>query len=229
MRIRPSVVTAEIVRSGRMIVTLCPSRRRSSADRFPERWNPRSVPRANGCGVIGAGRACTTFPPSNTSRTAIARLGIPAISHRNMIWTAEPGPMKLARNFYRPLPLVVPNLRAKSRFAFERRFDFIPPHPGAKSGPRFLEFVWQVDVVLAEMEDNTIEAEEARREGSSRSSKNRFRATGLWTRSHPANRPWTLDDVTRIVARSATSSTCSMVPESRGSLGHRLSRPVWRT
>jgi malyl-CoA/(S)-citramalyl-CoA lyase len=138
-----------------------------------------------------------------------------ALLRRNT--TDEGCPMKLARNFFRPLAIGAPEPFRELPVTLERMIHFVPPHI-EKMRAKASELARQVDVVLGNLEDAIpVEAKiDARRGFIAMAKATDFGSTGLWTRINALNSPWMLDDVTEIVAEVGDRLDVVMVPKVEG-------------
>src|SRR4051794_34799757 len=150
-------------------------------------------------------------------------------------------PMKLARNFYRPLAIGAPQPFREPPVRLERMIHFVPPHI-EKVRAKVPELAGQVDIVLGNLEDAIpADAKEAAREGFIALARaGDWSRTGLWTRINALNSPWMLDDVTRIVAEVGDRLDVVMLPKVEGpwdihyldqllaqlEARHRIGRPI---
>jgi malyl-CoA/(S)-citramalyl-CoA lyase len=126
-------------------------------------------------------------------------------------------PMKLARDFYRPLAIGAPEPWREPPIRLERMIHFVPPHL-EKMRAKVPELISQVDVVLGNLEDAIpAEAKEAARRGFIEMAKAvEFGPTGLWTRINALNSPWALADLTDIVAAIGNKLDVVMLPKVEG-------------
>jgi malyl-CoA/(S)-citramalyl-CoA lyase len=125
--------------------------------------------------------------------------------------------MKLPRRFFQPLAVGAPAPYRELPVRLERMIHFVPPHV-EKMRAKVPELIAQVDVVLANLED-AIPADkkiEARRGFIAMAQANDFGPTGLWTRVNALNSPWSLDDVTEIVAEVGGKLDVLMLPKVEG-------------
>ena len=126
-------------------------------------------------------------------------------------------PMKLARNYFRPLAIGAPEPYRELPVKLERMIHFVPPHI-EKMRAKAAELARQVDVVLGNLEDAIpVESKiDARRGFIAMAKATDFGSTGLWTRINALNSPWMLDDVTEIVAEIGDRLDVVMVPKVEG-------------
>ena len=125
--------------------------------------------------------------------------------------------MKLPRQFYQPLAIGAPAPLRELPVRLERMIHFVPPHIG-KVTAKVPELLRQVDVVLGNLEDAIpADAKLAARSGFIAMAKAvDFGATGLWTRINALNSPWTLDDISEIVAAIGNKLDVVMLPKVEG-------------
>jgi len=125
--------------------------------------------------------------------------------------------MKLPRNFFKPLAIGAPAPLRELPVRLERMIHFVPPHV-EKLRAKVPELAAQVDVVLGNLEDAVpADAKLAARAGFiAMAQANDFGATGLWTRINALNSPWSLDDVTEIVAAVGDKLDVIMLPKVEG-------------
>src|SRR6476619_3532512 len=125
--------------------------------------------------------------------------------------------MKLPRPFYQPLAIGAPAPMRELPVKLERMIHFVPPHV-EKVTAKVPELVRQVDVVLGNLEDAIpADAKEAARKGFIAMARaTEFGATGLWTRINALNSPWSLDDITEIVATIGNKLDVTMLPKVEG-------------
>jgi len=129
----------------------------------------------------------------------------------------KPKPMKLPRNFYRPLAVGAPAPLREMPVRAERMIHFVPPHID-KVRAKVPDLIRQVDIVLGNLEDAIpADAKEAARAGFIAMAKdNDFGDTGLWTRINALNSPWALDDLTGIVGAVGNALDVVMLPKVEG-------------
>ena len=129
----------------------------------------------------------------------------------------QPKPMKLPRNFFRPLAVGAPAPLREMPIRAERMIHFVPPHI-EKVRAKVPNIIRQVDIVLGNLED-AIPAdakEEARAGFIALARDNEFGETGLWTRINALNSPWALDDLTEIVGAVGGKLDVIMLPKVEG-------------
>jgi malyl-CoA/(S)-citramalyl-CoA lyase len=126
-------------------------------------------------------------------------------------------PMKLPRNFFKPLAIGAPVPLRELPLRLERMIHFVPPHI-EKVRAKVPELVAQVDVVLGNLEDAIpADAKEAARRGFiAMAQACDFGETGLWTRINALNSPWMLDDVSEIVGAVGQKLDVVMLPKVEG-------------
>jgi len=125
--------------------------------------------------------------------------------------------VKLPRQFFQPLAVGAPAPLRELPVRLERMIHFVPPHL-EKLRAKVPELAGQVDVVLGNLEDAIpVEAKEAARAGFIEMGRSvAFGQTGLWTRINALNSPWSLDDVTEIVAAIGDRLDVIMLPKVDG-------------
>src|SRR5262245_44431716 len=126
-------------------------------------------------------------------------------------------PMKLPRQFFKPLAIGAPEPWRELPTKLERMIHFIPPHI-EKVTARVPQLVREVDVVLGNLEDAIpVDAKVAARAGFIAMAKAvDFGATGLWTRINALASPWALDDLVEIVAAIGNKLDVVMLPKVDG-------------
>jgi malyl-CoA/(S)-citramalyl-CoA lyase len=126
-------------------------------------------------------------------------------------------PMKLPRNFFKPLAIGAPAPLRELPVRLERMIHFVPPHI-EKIRLKVPDLIDQVDVVLGNLEDAIpADAKEAARAGFiEMAAAYDFGATGLWTRINALNSPWALDDLTEIVGAVGNKLDVVMLPKVEG-------------
>jgi malyl-CoA/(S)-citramalyl-CoA lyase len=126
-------------------------------------------------------------------------------------------PMRLPRNFFRPLALGAPAPLRELPVRLERVIHFVPPH-NEKVRARIGDLIKEVDVVLGNLEDAIpVDAKKAARDGFiEMAKKNVFGATGLWTRVNALASPWALDDIVEIVSAVGDKLDVIMLPKVEG-------------
>ena len=136
--------------------------------------------------------------------------------------------MKLPRPFFKPLAIGAPAPYQELPVRLERMIHFVPPHV-EKIRDKVGDLIREVDVVLGNLEDAIpADAKEAARAGFIAMARaNDFGATGLWTRINALNalgaRRHHADR-----RRRRQQARRDDAAESRGAVGHPLSRPVPR-
>jgi len=125
--------------------------------------------------------------------------------------------MKHPQKFYQPLAIGAPAPLRELPVRLERMIHFVPPHI-EKLRAKVPDLIREVDVVLGNLEDAIpADAKEAARKGFiEMATANTFGATGLWTRVNALNSPWSLDDVTEIVAAIGDKLDVLMLPKVEG-------------
>src|SRR5690348_15778672 len=125
--------------------------------------------------------------------------------------------MKLPRNFFKPLAIGAPEPLRELPVRLERMIHFVPPHV-EKLRAKVPDLAAEVDVVLGNLEDAVpADAKLAARAGFIAMAKaHDFGPTGLWTRINALNSPWSLDDVTEIVAAVGDKLDVIMLPKVEG-------------
>src|SRR5438552_480194 len=126
-------------------------------------------------------------------------------------------PMKLPRQFFKPLALGAPAPLTELPLRLERMIHFVPPHI-EKLRAKVPELIAEVDVVLGNLED-AIPAEakaEARAGFIAMAKAHDYGATGLWTRINALNSPWALNDVVEIVGAVGNKLDVMMLPKVEG-------------
>jgi malyl-CoA/(S)-citramalyl-CoA lyase len=126
-------------------------------------------------------------------------------------------PMKLPRNFFKPLTIGAPAPPRELPIRLERMIHFVPPHLD-KLRAKVPELIGEVDVVLGNLEDAIpIDAKKAARAGFiAMAEANDFGVTGLWVRINALNSPWMLDDVIEIVGAVGHKLDVIMLPKVEG-------------
>jgi malyl-CoA/(S)-citramalyl-CoA lyase len=126
-------------------------------------------------------------------------------------------PMKLPRQFFKPLAIGAPAPLRELPVRLERMIHFMPPHID-RMRQKVPELIAQVDVILGNLEDAIpADAKEAARRGFIEMARaNDFGATGLWTRINALNSPWILDDVIEIVSAVGNKLDVIMLPKVDG-------------
>jgi malyl-CoA/(S)-citramalyl-CoA lyase len=126
-------------------------------------------------------------------------------------------PMKLPRQFFKPLAIGAPAPLRELPVRLERMIHFVPPHL-EKMRQKVPDLIRQVDVVLGNLEDAIpADAKEAARRGFIDMGKaHDYGSTGLWTRINALNSPWALDDVIEVVAAIGDKLDVIMLPKVEG-------------
>jgi malyl-CoA/(S)-citramalyl-CoA lyase len=126
-------------------------------------------------------------------------------------------PMKLPRQFFKPLAIGAPAPMRDLPVRLERMIHFVPPHL-PKMRQKVPDLIREVDVVLGNLEDAIpADAKEAARRGFIEMGKaHDYGTTGLWTRINALNSPWALDDVIEIVAAIGNKLDVIMLPKVEG-------------
>ena len=128
-------------------------------------------------------------------------------------------PVKLPRNFYKPLAVGAPAPLRELPVRPERMVHFFPPHV-EKIRARLPELAPRVDVLCGNLEDAIpIADKEAARAGfieAARATDFAALGTGLWVRVNSLNSPWFLDDVTEIVGAAGDRLDVVMIPKVEG-------------
>src|SRR6476620_10533979 len=125
--------------------------------------------------------------------------------------------MKPPRQFYQPLAIGAPAPLRELPVKLERMIHFVPPHV-EKVTAKVPELAKQVDVVLGNLEDAIpADAKPQARKGFIAMAKAvDFDSTGLWTRINALNSPWSLDDITELVAAIGNKLDVIMLPKVEG-------------
>jgi malyl-CoA/(S)-citramalyl-CoA lyase len=124
--------------------------------------------------------------------------------------------MKLPRSYFKPLAIGAPAPLRELPVRLERMIHFVPPHI-EKIRAKVPELIRDVDVVLGNLEDAIpSDAKEAARAGFIEMAKLDYGQTGLWTRINALNSPWSLDDITEIVAHAGNKLDVMMLPKVEG-------------
>jgi malyl-CoA/(S)-citramalyl-CoA lyase len=126
-------------------------------------------------------------------------------------------PMKLPRNFFKPLATGAPAPLTELPLKLERMIHFVPPHI-EKMRAKVPELIAQVDVVLGNLEDGipTDAKVLARRGVIELARANDFLGCGLWTRINALGSPFALDDVVEIVGALGAKLDVIMLPKVEG-------------
>jgi malyl-CoA/(S)-citramalyl-CoA lyase len=137
--------------------------------------------------------------------------------HLRMTTSTKAAPMKLPRQFFKPLAVGAPAPLREPPVRLERMIHFVPPH-NEKVRAKLPELVGQVDVVLGNLEDAIpADAKEAARRGFIEMARTiEYGDTGLWTRINALNSPWALDDVLEIVGSVGSKLDVIMLPKVDG-------------
>lgn len=119
--------------------------------------------------------------------------------------------------FFSTLSIGAPAPFREKPVRLERMIHFIPPQ-NEKIQAKVPELIWQVDVILGNLEDAIpADAKEAARRGFIKIAReNDFGATGLWTRINCLNSPWALDDLLEIVPAVGDKLDVVMLPKVEG-------------
>jgi malyl-CoA/(S)-citramalyl-CoA lyase len=127
------------------------------------------------------------------------------------------GPMRSAKDFFRPLAVGAPEPLREIPARPSRAIHFFDPS-NEKMASKIPGMVGKVDVLLGNLED-AIKADNkvAAREGLVRIAEDTdFGPTQLWTRVNALDSPWFLDDITTLVPAIGEKLDVVMIPKVQG-------------
>ena len=125
--------------------------------------------------------------------------------------------MRNPRDFLKPKAIGAPDPLREIPFKPSRMIHFFDAS-NEKMAAKVPDMAKQADILLGNLEDAvTVDNKEAAREGLIEVAKSTdFGETSLWTRVNSLERPWVLDDVTRLVTEIGDKLEVIMVPKVEG-------------